>query len=99
MTVSSYDVGDLIELKGTFLNDAGVATDPTTIVFKIRPDSGDLTTYVFGTDAELVRVSAGIYTVNWIVVDEGIHQYRFIGTGLVQQEEAGAFFGVPRNVG
>jgi hypothetical protein len=97
--VSNYDIGDLVELKATFRNDAAAVTDPTTITFKIRPAGGAIVTYVYGTDVALVRVSAGIYTVNWIVTVEGITEYRFIGTGLVQQEQAGRFFGVPRNVG
>lgn len=99
MSINQWDQGDLVELKGTFRNDAGVVTDPTTITFKIQPVGGIVTTYVFGTDAQLVRVSAGIYTVNWIVAAEWIHEYRFIGTGAVQQEQGGRFVGMTRNVG
>jgi ketosteroid isomerase-like protein len=93
-----YDRGDLVELKGIFRNDAEVETDPTTITFKIQPDGGVATTYVYGTNAQLVRVSAGVYTVNWIADSDGVHQYRFIGTGAIQQEQGGQFYGRPRNV-
>lgn len=77
---------------------AGGPTDPTAVSFLIQPLGGEVTEYVFGVDDELTSASMGAYAVSWLVTDPYIHQYRFIGAGEVQQEQAGSFYARPRNV-
>lgn len=53
-----------------FKNANEVVTDPTVVTFKQRTPSGVETTYVYGTDAEVVRYSAGNFHVD-VLLTEG----------------------------
>ena len=67
----TYDIGDLVRLTGTFRNAAGVLTDPTTVTCRIeRPDETE-TVYLYGTDVEVVRDSAGIFHVDVVPANPG----------------------------
>jgi hypothetical protein len=92
MAIASYDLGDLIELKITFRNDAGAVTDPTSPTLAIHKPDGTTTTYVHPTDAALVKDSTGVYHVNYSPTMAGTHHWRGLGTGAVQAEEQAAFF-------
>ncbi len=76
----------------------GGPTDPTDVSFRIQAPGQEVVTYEYGVDVELIRTSVGLYAVAWLIADAYTHQYRFIGTGEVQQEEAGKFYARPRNV-
>lgn len=84
-----YDVGDKIRLTHTFTNLAGVVTDPTAVTFKMKKPDGTTTTYVYGTDAELVKSATGIYYVDWTFTMADSHKYRFAGTGTVTTSDEG----------
>jgi hypothetical protein len=89
--MNSYDVGDLVRLSATF-EVSDVATNPTATTFKIKVPSGTVTTYVYGTDAQLVRDSTGHFHVDWSVTESGPHYWRMAGTGSAQAAEESAFF-------
>lgn len=76
----------------------GGPTDPSEVSFRIQPEGGTITEYVYGTDSELTRSSDGAYAAEWLVSAAGFHQYRFIGSGDVQQEQGARFYVRPRNV-
>ena len=76
----------------TFTNLAGVVADPTGVSFYIRNPDGTATSYVYGTDAELVKSATGIYYVDFAVTLSGRHVYRFVGTGAVATAENGEFY-------
>lgn len=78
MAGSVYTSGQLVNLSTTFTI-TGDVVDPTTVRFKLRNPTGGITSYVYGTDAALVRDSTGIYHVNYTAVSAGIHFYRFEG--------------------
>jgi len=86
-----YQKGDLRRIGGTFTNAAGTPTDPTTITFKYTRPSGTTVTLVYGTDAALMRTSAGVYYVDLDITEAGKWYYRFAGTGTVQEAEDGQF--------
>ena len=85
----AYDVGDKIRITATFTNLAGTATDPTAVTFKIKLPSGTTTTYIYGTDAELVKSATGIYYVDWTFSLADSHRYMFSGTGTVTASDEG----------
>src|SRR5690606_6658159 len=61
MSVQAYDKGDRVQFTAAFTNLAGAAADPTTVRFKVkRPDLTE-TTWVYGTDAQVVRDGVGAY--------------------------------------
>lgn len=80
--MNTYHTSQQVRLQSTFDLD-GVLTDPGTITFKLKVPSGGVTTYVYGTDAQLKRASAGTYYVDYTISEEGVHSFRFVGTGAV----------------
>jgi len=90
VSINIYDVGDLVKIKATFTVD-GTLTDPTTVKGKWKLGSGDTTEYIYGTDTELVRESAGVFHFNVSPVANGTYYYRFEGTGAAQGAEEGTF--------
>lgn len=57
------------------------ATDPQGVRFDAVPPSGTATTYVYGTDAELVKSSAGVYYVDLTLDTTGQWVVWFQATG------------------
>ena len=43
--MNSYDIGDLIRLRGSFTNSAGAAVDPSSVTLQYRQLSVDPTSY------------------------------------------------------
>ena len=79
--MTSYDIGDRPKLICTIRDEDGTAADPDNLTFQIREPDGEVTTYVYGTDAELHRADTGIYHVYWDCSLPGEHRYRFHFTG------------------
>lgn len=80
----NYDVGDAVRCRVEFKDTSDSFIDPTTVTFKLKLPSGSTTTYVYGTDAQLVKDSTGKYHVDVDISSAGIYYYRFIGTGTVK---------------
>jgi hypothetical protein len=94
--MSSIQPGDAVRLSVAFTNAAGTATDPTTVTLKVRPKGGTEEVFVYQTDVELVRDTAGNYhldyTVPAIAPERGLtFHYQWIGTGAVAVVEPGTF--------
>ncbi len=81
--VTEYDIGDLVRSSTSFTNTAGAATDPTVINVKFRLKDGAITTYVYSTDAELVKDSTGEYHVDISASAAGTVYVYWNGTGTV----------------
>lgn len=91
--MAAYDLGDLVRIAGVFTNAAGTGIDPDDVFVKYKDPSGNVTTLTYGTDAELVRDSAGNYHVDVDADEAGHWDYRFYSTGTGQAAEE-AFFRV-----
>lgn len=66
-------VGSRSKYTGTFRDTDGALFDGAVVLFKIRPAAGgDEITYRYGVNAELERVSQGVYTceVAWTVAGD-----------------------------
>jgi hypothetical protein len=81
MNINRFDLGDEVRLSAEFKTSAGVATDPGGVTLKFRYPGGPVTTYVYGTDNELVRDSSGNYHADIFMAAVGRWHYRFEGTG------------------
>ena len=92
MATTVYDIGDLRRLQATFKNSAGAAADPTAITFFMREPDGVLTTYVYLTNAQLVKSATGIYYVDWTFAKAGRHGMRWEGTGALVSSEQSDFW-------
>lgn len=91
MSINVYAVGTKVRLSGSFVDSAEAAQDPGGVQFKLRAPDGTVTTYVYGTDAELVKDSTGNYHVDWLIAAAGIHRYRFAGVTSGQSAAEGTF--------
>ena len=66
----------------TFVHpDTLAATDPTFVEFKVAPPKQQAQTYVYGTDAAVVRVSQGVYRLDFTGTKAGAWQVQARGTG------------------
>ncbi len=81
-----YDVGDLRRPQTQVKNAAGTVVDPSALTFQITV-AGSTTSYTYGTDAELVKASTGVYYVDFTVVTRGKHTYRWASTSPTVAEE------------
>lgn len=93
---NSYDVGDAVRVSTStvFTNAAAAAFDPDVVRGKFKDPSGNVTTYVYGTDAELVKDGTGDYYFDINVDEEGTWYYRIEGEssgGAYQGADEGTF--------
>ena len=86
---NTYDVGDLPRVSAVFTTPAGVDTDPTVVKFVYQAPGGTAVTLTYGTDAALVRDSAGHYHVDVSLTVAGTWSYRWYSTGTGQASEPG----------
>ena len=76
---NTYDIGDLVQVTGTFTDSGGSATDPDVITGKFKTPAAVETEYVYLTDAELVKSGTGVYYFNISADASGSYYYRFEG--------------------
>lgn len=95
--IAAYDLGETVRISVAITNAVGAAADPTGLTIKIRNPAGTITTYTYGTDAQLVKLSTGNYYVDWSIplaaASEGAWSYRFDGTGTNACASEGTFRG------
>ncbi len=92
--MSDINTGDVVRVSTTpgFKNALGALTDPTTVRLLWRVYSnGDLTTWVYGVDAEIVRDSIGLFHADIPITEAGTHSFRWEGDGTVTAAEEGQF--------
>lgn len=91
MSINVFSVGTKVRLSAAFTDIDDAAQDPGGVQFKIRAPDGTVTTYVYGTDVELVKDSTGNYHVDWLIASAGRYRYRFAGVTSGQAANEGTF--------
>jgi hypothetical protein len=81
----------MVRVSAAFTNSAGTAVDPTEVYFEYKDPDGIETLLTYGTDAALVRDSAGNYHVDVDADTEGGWYYRWYSTGTGQTAAEGSF--------
>ncbi len=81
MRPGDIDVGSDVQLTVEFTDQDGVATNPTTVLFRTRSPCGIETTYTYGTSDELQRPSTGNYIATFNVDEAGTWEARWVTTG------------------
>jgi hypothetical protein len=56
---------------------AGVLYDPATVRFRARSPGGTVQTWTYPADAVLVRVSVGLYRIDWHATSAGVWSWRW----------------------
>lgn len=81
--MNSYDIGDLIRLRGSFTNSAAAAVDPSSVTLQYRQfavDPASYTTLIYGVNS-IVKASTGEYYHDLSVNSDGEWRYRWNGLG------------------
>jgi hypothetical protein len=85
--MNTYMSGSLVQSAATFLNQAGVPTDPTTITLKYKVGGGAIQTVVYPS-SPIVRLGQGVYyanfdTTGWFGPGNRLDIQEWIGAGTV----------------
>ena len=88
--MNNYDVGNLVVLTVNFQDANNNYVDPTVVSLSVKTPDGIITNSLVPT-----RVSTGVYSYNYTLVQAGIHYYRYTGTGAVTAAADGSFFSTP----
>jgi len=91
--MATYDQGDLVQVTATFTDgNTGAVFNPTNVFLKLcLPDNTEIT-YQYTVDAEITRVSTGVYRCNIDANQAGKYHYRWYSTGTGQASEPQSFY-------
>ncbi len=93
--MNTYDVGDRVRIDATFLDEAGAATDPTTITFQAGPmGASAVADYTWSSGApgtDIIATGPGVFHTYVTVTTPGTWVYRMVSTGAVAQAAQGVF--------
>jgi hypothetical protein len=82
--LANFDIGDAPIFTCVFRNRAGVPTDPTDVVFKLRDPEGVETTYTYEASDLVARADEGVYEFSTPTFEiSGVHFIRAVGFGAV----------------
>ena len=87
-----YNQGDMVRVTAAFVDDDGDAADPTTVTARHKDPSGNVATLVYGSDAALIRDSAGVFHVDIAADEGGFWWYGWYGAGAVVAADENTFF-------
>jgi hypothetical protein len=82
--MNTYQVGDNPRCTFVLRDAAGELADPTALRTWFISPAGTQTTYVYGTDSQLVRESQGIYYMHVSLTAPGRWYYGVFSTGTGQ---------------
>ena len=81
LTPGRKTVNSPVRIAANFQNDNREDIDPDTVSVKFQSPSGTLSTYVYGTDAALIKASTGDYYIDFTPNESGRWHYRWASTG------------------
>ena len=84
MSKKSFQKDNLVRVSFTLKDINGTLIDPGGLSFTFKDKAGVGATYVFGTDAQLVKDSMGNYHVDVDANKSGRWRYRWVATGTGQ---------------
>lgn len=89
----TVDVGDTVRFSVEFRDASDQLADPSAVTFRWKlPDAsgGTEASYVYVTDAELVKSATGQYYVDLAISDDpGTWKWRWVGTGALGAADEG----------
>jgi hypothetical protein len=84
---STYDIGDIVRITGTFTDTGDVVGDPTTVNFlydtpsSTAPTTATRTSTASGAVGGITKSSTGIYYYDVASTGRGLYEARFTSTG------------------
>lgn len=80
------DAGDVIRLRAHFTS-LGVDVDPDVVIFKSMSPDGQVQTWQYGTDPEVIRLGTGHYYLDLHLTTGGTWHVRVEGQGAYQSAD------------
>lgn len=77
MSQADFVAGETCRFSVALADITGAASDPGALRFKLRDPDGTTTTYVYGTDVEVVRSALGAYHADIALASAGVWVYRW----------------------
>ena len=88
----TFWVGNSISLTCSFRDRAtAAAIDPDVVSARLKSPSGVVTTYTYGEDSEMRRISTGLYSLVVAPDAAGAWQWLFTCSGSASGAERGSF--------
>lgn len=76
-----FALGEKVRARVTYTDpDTGALTDPSSVTAVLRTPSGTLTTYTYGVDAVLSKVSTGLYQLVITLAEVGTYKWKWTGS-------------------
>lgn len=76
-----FDYGEVVRARNTYTDPTNnTVTDPSAVTVEVFAPDLTTTTYVYGTDPELSKVSTGIYQVLIPMALTGTYRWRWTAT-------------------
>lgn len=73
----NYIPGEVTRISVTVMDSAGAAADPGALRLKVKPPAGAVTTYTFGSSAEIIKDAVGRYHADIQLTAAGVWAYRW----------------------
>lgn len=73
--------GTVVEIAVAFTDASAAAFDPDDVTFKVKTPAGDVETFVYGTDEEVVKDATGEYHMDYLLETSGDYPVRVEGSG------------------
>jgi hypothetical protein len=81
LTPGRKAVNSPVRIAANFQDEDRTDIDPTTVSVKLMSPAGEVSTYVYNTDAALVRINTGDFYIDFTPNASGRWHYRWITTG------------------
>lgn len=94
LTPGRKAVNSPVRIAANFQDDTRVDIDPDTVTVKIYSPQGTITSYVYGTDAEVIKASTGDYYIDYTPNESGQWFYRWETTGTNEAIAVEGYFRV-----
>lgn len=101
---STYDIGDVIRVTGTFTDTGGTIGDPSGVSFlydtptSTAPTTATRSSTALGVVGGIARASTGVYYVDVTATGQGLYETRFTSTGSLAASGESWFSIRPRRV-
>jgi len=101
---STYDIGDVIRVTGTFTDTGGTVGDPTTVNFlfdtptSTAPTTATRTSTAAGDVGGITKASTGVYEYDITSTGRGLYEWRYTSTGSLAASGESWFSVRPRRV-
>lgn len=82
-TTTLVEPGTALIYTGEFRNEDDALTDPDRVGFALINPNGQQTNFVYNTDAEVTKVSKGVYRFTIVPQAAGEYEVQAVGSGTV----------------